>query len=59
MAKCDKPKEVCLIFDGVGEFLVERCFARRISKEEGLNGLDQAEAGGWSIRATTAQTKPT
>ena len=22
--KCDKPKEVCLIFDGIGEFLVER-----------------------------------
>jgi Na+-translocating ferredoxin:NAD+ oxidoreductase subunit B len=35
VAKCDKPKEVCLIFDGVGEFLVERGFARPISKEEG------------------------
>lgn len=46
VAKCDKPKEVCLIFDGVGEFLVERGFARKISKEEGIKVLDQAEAAG-------------
>ena len=46
VAKCDKPKEVCLIFDGVGEFLVERGFARHISKEEGIKVLDQAEAAG-------------
>jgi Na+-translocating ferredoxin:NAD+ oxidoreductase subunit B len=46
VAKCDKPKEVCLIFDGVGEFLVERGFARQISKEEGVSVLDQAEAAG-------------
>ena len=46
VAKCDKPKEVCLIFDNVGEFLVERGFARRISKDEGLKVLDQAEAAG-------------
>jgi NAD-dependent dihydropyrimidine dehydrogenase PreA subunit len=46
IAKCDKPKEVCLIFDGTGEFLVERGFARQISKEEGIRVLDQAEATG-------------
>ena len=46
VAKCDKPKEVCLIFDGVGKFLVERGFARPISKEEGMKVLDQAEAAG-------------
>ncbi|MRR17941.1 MAG: hypothetical protein EG826_15950 [Deltaproteobacteria bacterium] len=46
VAKCDKPKEVCLIFDGVGEFLVERGFGRAISKEEGIKVLDQAEAAG-------------
>lgn len=46
VAKCDKPKEVCLIFDGVGEFLVERGFARHISKEEGVAVLDQAEEAG-------------
>jgi len=46
VAKCDKPKEVCLIFDSTGEFLVERGFARKISKEEGIKVLDQAEAAG-------------
>jgi electron transport complex protein RnfB len=46
VSKCDKPKEVCLIFDGVGEFLVERGFARAITKEEGIKVLDQAEAAG-------------
>jgi electron transport complex protein RnfB len=46
IAKCDRPKEVCLIFDGTGEFLVERGFARQISKEEGIRVLDQAEAAG-------------
>ena len=43
---CDKPKEVCLIFDGMGEFLVERGFAREINKEEGLKVLDISEAAG-------------
>ena len=46
VAKCNKPKEVCLVFEGVGEFLVERGFARQISKEEGMRVLDQAEAAG-------------
>jgi hypothetical protein len=46
VSKCDKPKEVCLIFDGLGEFLVERGFARPITKEEGIQVLDQAEAAG-------------
>jgi len=46
VAKCDKPKEVCLIFDGPAEFLVERGFARQISKEEGVKVLDQAEQAG-------------
>ncbi len=46
VAKCDKPKEVCLIFEGVGEFLVERGFARHISREEGIRVLDQAEEAG-------------
>lgn len=44
--KCDRPKDVCLIFDGTGEFLVERGFARQISKDEGLKVLDKAEEAG-------------
>ena len=46
VAKCDKPKEVCLIFEEMAEFLVERGFARHISKEEGMKVLDEAEKAG-------------
>ncbi len=45
-AKCDKPKDVCLIFGEAAEFLVERGFARQISKEEGIKVLDRAEEAG-------------
>lgn len=46
VAGCDKPKEVCLIFDSAAQFLVEYGFARRISKEEGLKVLDTADEAG-------------
>lgn len=46
VAGCDKPKEVCLIFGSAAEFLVERGFARKISKEEGLAVLDKADKAG-------------
>jgi hypothetical protein len=46
VAKCDKPKEVCLIFGETAEFLVERGFARQIDKEEGMKVLDLAEEAG-------------
>jgi Na+-translocating ferredoxin:NAD+ oxidoreductase subunit B len=46
VAKCDRPKDVCLIFDGAGEFLVERGFARHITKAEGLDVLDRSEKAG-------------
>jgi Na+-translocating ferredoxin:NAD+ oxidoreductase subunit B len=46
VANCDKPKEVCLIFGEIAEFLVERGFAHQISKGEGMKVLDQAEEAG-------------
>jgi Na+-translocating ferredoxin:NAD+ oxidoreductase subunit B len=46
VGKCDRPKDVCLIFEGAGEFLVERGFARQITREEGLKVLDRAEEAG-------------
>jgi Na+-translocating ferredoxin:NAD+ oxidoreductase subunit B len=45
-AKCDNPREVCLCFDDVAEFLVERGFARQIDKEEAMELLDMTEAAG-------------
>jgi len=46
VGKCDKPKDVCLIFDGAAELLVERGFARHITREEGMHVLDRAEQAG-------------
>lgn len=43
---CDKPKEVCLVFGSITDFLVEGGFARRISKDEALKVLDIAEEAG-------------
>lgn len=46
VGKCDKPKDVCLIFDEPAEFLVERGFARQINKDEAMKVLDIAEEAG-------------
>ncbi len=46
VAACEKPKEVCLIFGSAAEFLVERGFARRIDKDEGMAALNLAEEAG-------------
>lgn len=43
---CDKPKDVCLIFDGAARFLVATGNARAISKDEGLAVLARAEQAG-------------
>ena len=46
VGKCDKPKDTCLIFEGAAEFLVERGFARHITREEGMQVLDRSEKAG-------------
>lgn len=46
VGKCDHEKEVCLIFDGAAEFLVERGYARQIGVDEGLSVLERAERDG-------------
>ncbi len=46
VGKCDKPKDVCIIFDSPARFLVERGYAREASKAETLRALDRAEEAG-------------
>lgn len=46
VGKCDRPKDVCLIFEGLARFLAGRGYARAISKEEGIAVLDRAEKAG-------------
>lgn len=46
VGKCDKPKDVCMIFGPFGEFLVQRKHARHVSKAEAMEVLDTAEKAG-------------
>ncbi|ABW65993.1 4Fe-4S binding protein [Desulfosudis oleivorans] len=44
--RCDKPKDVCLVFESVAEYWVEKGIGRRITHEEAVNVLQRsAEAG--------------
>jgi len=43
---CNAPREVCLFFDGPARFLVERRYAREISREEAHHVLNEAEEAG-------------
>ena len=43
---CDKPKDVCMAFGPNARFVVERGFARLVSKKEALKILTRAEKAG-------------
>ena len=46
VAACDKPREVCLIFDKTGRYLIERGFAHEITKDKALEILRTSEEAG-------------
>jgi ferredoxin len=46
MKKCSKPTDVCLVLGFMGEFLVERGYARHITKKEAQDALDRADDAG-------------
>jgi Na+-translocating ferredoxin:NAD+ oxidoreductase subunit B len=46
VGKCDRPKDVCMIFGPYAEFLVQRKYARHASKEEAMEVLNRAEQAG-------------
>jgi Na+-translocating ferredoxin:NAD+ oxidoreductase subunit B len=43
---CDKPTETCLFFDAPARFLVERKYAREITRDEAYAVLNRAEEAG-------------
>jgi Fe-S-cluster-containing hydrogenase component 2 len=55
---CDKPTETCLVFDSPGRFLVERAFAREISRKEAIAVLDRARDEGLVHTSTNNADKP-
>ncbi|TAL33023.1 MAG: hypothetical protein EPN93_15270 [Spirochaetes bacterium] len=46
VGKCDKPKDVCIIFDSAAKFLVERGYARQASKDEAKDALKRSDEAG-------------
>ncbi len=46
LRSCDKPLEVCLFFDGPAKFLVEKKYARQITREEAYDVLNRSEEAG-------------
>lgn len=55
---CDKPKEVCLFFDSPARFLVERRYARPISRTEARAVLDLAEKAGLVHTSSNSAERP-
>ena len=55
---CDKPKEVCLFFDGPGRFLVDRKYARAISRTEAHAVLYLAEKAGLVHTSSNSADRP-
>ncbi|MCP4752964.1 MAG: 4Fe-4S dicluster domain-containing protein [Proteobacteria bacterium] len=45
-ADCDKPREVCMLFDFYGEYYVDLGLGRWISQEEALAKLEECEEAG-------------
>lgn len=44
--RCKQPRDVCLIFDKTGRYLIERKLAREITREEALAVVRRAEKAG-------------
>lgn len=55
---CDKPTEMCLVFDNPGRFLVERGYAREINREEAIAVLERAREEGLVHTSTNSADKP-
>ncbi len=54
---CDKPTEMCLFFDAPARFLVEKKYARQITREEALAVLNRAEEEGLVHTSTNTADK--
>ena len=46
LGRCDQPRDVCLIFDKTGRYLIERKLAREITREQAVEVVRRAEEAG-------------
>lgn len=54
---CDKPTDVCLVFDKTAEFLAERKLAREITREEAMDIIKRSEEAGLVHMTNNSQDK--
>lgn len=54
---CDKPRETCLMFDKTARFLIDRKFAREVTKEEASEVLRMSEEAGLVHTCTNSQDR--
>ncbi|MHA1412969.1 MAG: 4Fe-4S binding protein [Promethearchaeota archaeon] len=52
---CNKPKETCMVFDMIAEFLIDVGVAKRLTKEEALSLLKECEKNGLVHMTLNAQ----
>lgn len=57
--KCDAPREACMLFDDTCDYLVERGFARHITKEEMKRKLIEFDEAGLVHQVNNAQDRVT
>ena len=55
---CDKPRDVCLVFDRFAEFLSDRGFSRRITRAEAEDVLRRSEEAGLVHTTPNTQDRP-
>ena len=53
--KCDAPRETCMIFDATCDFMVERGFARYITKEEMKQKVNESAKAGLVLLVNNTQ----
>ncbi len=58
VGKCDAPWEVCIIFGSHAKFLVERGYAREVTKEQALEALLISEQAGLVHTSNNSADKP-
>ncbi|NIM95856.1 MAG: hypothetical protein GTO18_19320 [Anaerolineales bacterium] len=57
LGACDRPREVCLIFDSTAEYLIDRGIAQRISRSQAEETLKIAEEAGLVHTTSNSQDR--
>jgi formate hydrogenlyase subunit 6/NADH:ubiquinone oxidoreductase subunit I len=59
VAGCEQPRDVCLIFDSTAEYLIDRGYAERITREQAEEALRRSEEAGLVHTTNNSQDRMT